>query len=139
MFYQHSPSFGLYLKYTACDMFLLLQVYYYRLKRRRALRGFPTEMDGCPSENSRLLGNDETTHRVNRLLVTEKVALRYTILTVLVTIAGVTAHLISNWLFGGTQSPEFLQPVDREEWKVQTLGWMSAVAYRESLGALSIS
>ncbi|EGN98249.1 hypothetical protein SERLA73DRAFT_183181 [Serpula lacrymans var. lacrymans S7.3] len=117
---------GLY--YTVCDSILLLQVYYYRAKRRRATAISSLDTEDFPTEASHLLDTSAISNHASRLDSMKKRTLRYAAAVIFVIGAGVMAYFISDSLSNGTESPHS-QKKEALDWKIQIIGWTSAVSY----------
>ena len=125
-FYRQSDVFW---QYTLCDSTLLFQVYYYRWKWRARRLVLGVGEDG-PSEQSCLLGDNSLVHgseihptSVIRLFMQYAAAVAFVMAT------GVVAYLITGRL--EREDSPALPPDTPLEWRIQAIGWISAVLYRE--------
>ena len=113
--------------YTLCDSTLLLQVYYYRWKSRQPLTSstFPTEEDP-------LIGNAvlPLQHRPPSVW---KIFFQYAAAVIFVCLTGVGAFFISESIQNRQQGPQALEILSegksKVEWKIQIIGWTSAVLF----------
>lgn len=101
------------LYYSACDLVLLVQIYYYRWKRNRQLNGVESPerqplLDRPPSE----------------ALTTSVLLLRYTGALIFVVTVGIFA-----WWIGNVVGEDESTPPQKLRWEVQALGWASAILY----------
>ena len=118
------------LQYTACDVVLLTQIYYYRwLNSRRSPTLIPeSSVPGrLPSEATPLLAQESSagTHEKKTSHVLE-VLLRYGGALCFILGTGVAAWAIDEHFRAGEprQAPEEIW-----DWKSQLLGWVSAILY----------
>jgi solute carrier family 66 (lysosomal lysine-arginine transporter), member 1 len=95
-------------QYTICDSILLIQIYFYRWKRRRL---------SCGEREPLLLRNAQETISATLLLV------RYTGALLFVIVVGVVA-----WWIGETQQIDPTPPPS-SRLEVHILGWTSAIFY----------
>jgi len=112
-------------QYTACDIILLGQVFYYRGRNGLA----PPAAVEEPQEDSPLLPSEEAS-RSDKKLVTQTVV-RYVAALVFVFAVGVIAWWISSSInHNGHEAPTKPPPQEGgRAWAVQILGWSSAVFY----------
>jgi len=112
--------------YTLCDITLLFQVYYYRWKERS--RGILLRAEDSPTEQSCLLGDNALVHGSEaRPTSVIRVFAQYAAAIAFVMATGVVAYLISERI-QRDDSPA-LPPDPPFEWRIQVLGWMSALLY----------
>jgi len=109
-------------------------VYYYRWKQRS--RGILLLAEDSPTEQSCLLGDNALVHgSETRPTSVIGVFAQYAAAVTFVMATGVVAYLISERIQREDSPP--LPPDTPLEWRVQVLGWMSALSYRK-LGAETI-
>ncbi|KAI9573601.1 PQ-loop-domain-containing protein [Boletus coccyginus] len=112
--------------YTLCDATLLFQVYYYRWKQ--CSRGILLRAEDSPTEQSCLLGDNALVHgSETRPTSVIGVFAQYAAAVAFVMATGVVAYLISERIQHEDSSP--LPPDTPLQWRVQALGWMSALSY----------
>ena len=99
-------------------MVLLVQIYFYRWIRVP----IATDADGNIGEESALL--PEGTHeRGGQVSTTKDILIRYTTAVCFVVATGTTAW----WMSKDGEEPDISKP---QEWRVQAMGWSSAILYR---------
>ncbi|KAF9221024.1 PQ-loop-domain-containing protein [Gyrodon lividus] len=115
--------------YTLCDSTLLFQIYYYRWKKCAGRAHLPQAGDDTidnPTEQSCLLGDNALVHGAEtRQPSVTRVFLQYVAAVAFVTVTGVVAYLASERLHRPPDGP----PDTPIEWRIQTIGWTSAVLY----------
>ncbi|KAF8554849.1 PQ-loop-domain-containing protein [Imleria badia] len=116
--------------YTLCDSTLLFQVYYYRWKQRaRGILLREEEEEDSPTEQSCLLGDNALVHgSEGRPTSIIRVFAQYAAAVAFVIATGIVAYLIGEQLQHDHESPA-LPPDPPFEWRIQVLGWMSALSY----------
>lgn len=104
-------------------------MYYYRWKQRSRGILLRAEEDS-PTEQSCLLGDNALVHGSEaRPTSVIRVFAQYAAAVAFVMVTGVVAYLISERI-ERDDSPAL--PLDTPfEWRIQVLGWMSALSYRE--------
>jgi len=110
-------------QYTACDLVLLFQVYYYRRTKAKAAQ--IAESDA--SESTALLSNVAAPPSTPQPKPILPPSLEYPLLLLFVIAAGVGAWYLDQ--SDDVTIPEKPAPEVQLEWKSQTLGWISAVLY----------
>jgi solute carrier family 66 (lysosomal lysine-arginine transporter), member 1 len=112
------------LQYTICDMILLFQIYFYRWTMKVRL---PIATDTTPNpigEESPLLQESIREHGDKRHVSAKKLFIRYTAAVCFVVGTGVVAW----WMSNGGEELDVSKP---QEWRVQLMGWTSAILYRQ--------
>ncbi|KAF8133783.1 PQ-loop-domain-containing protein [Boletus edulis] len=113
--------------YTLCDTTLLLQVYYYRWRERYRGTLLRAEEDS-PTEQSCLLGDNALVHgSESRSTSVIRVFTQYAAAVAFVMSTGVVAYLISGRI--QHEDGSGLPPDTPLEWRIQVLGWTSALLY----------
>ena len=107
---------------------MLFQVYYYRWKQRSRGILLRAEEDSL-TEQSCLLGDNALVHGSEaRPISVTRVFAQYAAAVAFVMVTGVVAYLISE---GIQHDDSPVLPDSPLEWRIQVLGWMSALSYRE--------
>ncbi|KAG1820741.1 PQ-loop-domain-containing protein [Suillus variegatus] len=114
--------------YTLCDTVLLCQVYYYRWKRQAGRHVVPVHITGEVSEETCLITDGRSADPPERpeLSIT-RIFVRYLAAVSFVSVTGVAAYCISNWLPSDDTPPAL--PDTKLDWHIQVIGWTSASAY----------
>jgi len=116
--------------YSACDIILLFQIYYYRWANKQdptrinPPRGF--ESDQLAEETPLLLGQNNEHEATQKKTSTRRLVAQYSAAVLFIIIAGVVA-----WINTRKDKPDDApkQPEVVLEWKTQVLGYASAASY----------
>lgn len=112
-------------QYTFCDVILFIQIYYYRWLNQNAEA--PLLSEGSePGEESSLLDNNSRQYQEKQSPSTKRVLAQYTAAYIFVFAMGIAA-----WMLNGNASKDdsTSKPAEGLQWKIQVIGWSSAVLY----------
>jgi hypothetical protein len=115
------------LKYTACDLILLGQIYYYRYKRHRLSSSDSGEGQG---EHTPLIGSEGQPPNEDALPA-KILAIRYTCALAFIVCVGVVASWITNEDIDDDDDGNLHNPTEgtKKWWTIQLLGWSSAILF----------
>ncbi|KAL4246632.1 hypothetical protein ABKN59_008136 [Abortiporus biennis] len=114
--------------YTACDLILLAQIYYYRWVnfKRASLTPIVSDVDipSASEETPLLLGENSKAELKQTSMLNNYI--KYIALVSFVLLTGVVAWAVDEHMRGGQRRTD---PEEIVEWRSQLLGWTSAVMF----------